>query len=861
MEKVRNLMLVSMVIGFSFFISPTFSWGQAPPQPAYINVPSVDCDGNYTVSWGASPGATYYTLQRCTSFVCTSPTTVYEGPETSYPESGVPPEGYYYQVRACNNLDECSFWEKTWDPIVIGPPLAPPTNFSVPSTNNCSTVYMVSWFPSVGATSYELERATDSSFSDPVPIYSGPDNAFVENGRPRGSYWYRVRACNSCGCTDLTSGGPTVVIYKPSDPAAISVPSTDCDGAYTVSWTPVSEATSYELQRNLSTIYIGPEPSFNEEGMPVGTYSYRVRASNSCGNSGWAPVSPPGSPCIVTSIPLAPSTISVPSTDCDGAYTVSWASVSGATSYLLERATKPDFSDPVPIYTGAGTSLNETGVPIGNYWYRVRASNSCGDSGWTSSSKCEVSSPPLAPSSLTVPLRDWDGAYLVSWAPVNLATSYELQRAAESDFSDAAPIYTGAGTSFDETGVLTGVHWYRVRASNSCDTSRWTVAGPCVIGNARSCYVKDSNAAYSYRYATNPINSWVNNKDNGSFNLSLGDFDFRFYGVPVTQVTISTNGYITFSEGDGLQFANVFIPNGVPPNAAIMPFWDDLDLTIYGSVRWQIIGTTPNRELVIEWYDVPSSEFGTENYSFEVILHESSDKIKYQYLDVESGTSHDSGASATVGIENFDGTAGLQFSYNAASLRNGLAIEFPPIYSIQNIFSDVLCHWAEDHIYALYNAGITGGCSANPLRFCPEQPVTRGQMAVFIEASLGHPPNACDGRFGDVPTNHPFCGFIERMADDGITGGCGGNNFCPNDPVTRGQMAVFIEVALANSPNSCTAQFCDVPPNHPFCGFIEKLAEDGVTGGCGGCNFCPDAPVTRAQMAVFLVAAPDPLTP
>jgi hypothetical protein len=170
-------------------------------------------------------------------------------------------------------------------------------------------------------------------------------------------------------------------------------------------------------------------------------------------------------------------------------------------------------------------------------------------------------------------------------------------------------------------------------------------------------------------------------------------------------------------------------------------------------------------------------------------------------------------------------------------------------------------HWAYPYIMALYNAGITGGCSANPPQFCPESSITRGQMAVFIEAALGHPPNTCAGRFADVVSDNPFCGFIERLADDGITGGCGAGIFCPDAPVTRGQMAVFIEAALGNAANTCSGQFGDVADADAFCGFIERLANDGITGGCGGGNFCPNDPVTRAQMAVFLVAAPSPLEP
>ena len=67
-----------------------------------------------------------------------------------------------------------------------------------------------------------------------------------------------------------------------------------------------------------------------------------------------------------------------------------------------------------------------------------------------------------------------------------------------------------------------------------------------------------------------------------------------------------------------------------------------------------------------------------------MILYESTDRIKFQYLDVDSGTDHDFGASATVGIENFDGTKGVQYSYNAGSLSNGQAIEFIPEVVIEN---------------------------------------------------------------------------------------------------------------------------------------------------------------------------------
>jgi hypothetical protein len=178
------------------------------------------------------------------------------------------------------------------------------------------------------------------------------------------------------------------------------------------------------------------------------------------------------------------------------------------------------------------------------------------------------------------------------------------------------------------------------------------------------------------------------------------------------------------------------------------------------------------------------------------------------------------------------------------------------------IFDVSIEYWAHDYVTALYGSGITGGCSTSPLLYCPDESTTRGEMAVFIETALGNPANTCTGRFLDVPPSNPFCGFVERMDDDGITGGCGMPGFfCPDRPVTRGEMAVFIETALGHTPSTCTGQFNDVPFGHSLCPFIEHLAADGITSGCGGGNYCPDDPVTRAEMAVFLVAAPPPLNP
>ena len=69
-------------------------------------------------------------------------------------------------------------------------------------------------------------------------------------------------------------------------------------------------------------------------------------------------------------------------------------------------------------------------------------------------------------------------------------------------------------------------------------------------------------------------------------------------------------------------------------------------------------------------------------------------------------------------------------------------------------------------------------------------------QSVRIHYTLQVSPAPSAATFGDVPTGHPFFKFVEALAAAGVTAGCGGGNFCPDTPLTRGQMAVFLSAAL-----------------------------------------------------------------
>lgn len=136
-------------------------------------------------------------------------------------------------------------------------------------------------------------------------------------------------------------------------------------------------------------------------------------------------------------------------------------------------------------------------------------------------------------------------------------------------------------------------------------------------------------------------------------------------------------------------------------------------------------------------------------------------------------------------------------------------------------------------------------------------------MAIFIlrgiHGSTYVPPTASGTVFGDVPVGSFAADWIEQLAAEGVTAGCGGGNYCPDATITRAQMAIFLlrgEHGSVYTPPAATGTvFGDVPLGSFADAWIEQLALEGVTSGCGSGNYCPDNSVTRAEMAVFLVRA------
>ncbi len=166
-----------------------------------------------------------------------------------------------------------------------------------------------------------------------------------------------------------------------------------------------------------------------------------------------------------------------------------------------------------------------------------------------------------------------------------------------------------------------------------------------------------------------------------------------------------------------------------------------------------------------------------------------------------------------------------------------------------------------DSVESLVRNGITVGCGYG--YYCGSQRVTRAQMAVFLlRSKLGAgyiPPPATGTVFTDVPASAFAADYIEDLAARGVTVGCGGGLYCPENAVTRAQMAAFLLRALLGPgymPPDAVGVFEDVPVDAFAANYIEDLYGRGITAGCSASPllYCPASYSTRSQMAVFLVA-------
>jgi YD repeat-containing protein len=451
--------------------SNTFNVITSAPAAPSISIASVDYDGSYTLSWNATTHATEYRWMQRVNGGGWGGENITTGTSVALSNStGV----YGYVVRACNPIG-CSSYSGEQSITVITTPPAGAPSISLPAADNDGS-YSFSWNSIANATEYRWMQRVNGGGWGGETVTSSTSAAVTSSSN--GIYGYVVRACNPHGCGGYSSEASiTVYTTPPSGTPSISLQAADYDGSYSLSWNSIAHATEYRWMQRVNGGSWGSETVTSGTSTSVtnssGTYGYVVRACNPVGCGSY---SGEQSIVVITTPPSGTPTISLPSVDYDGSYSLSWNSIANATEYRWQQRVNGGA-------WGAETAIAGTSVSLtngnGTYGYRVRACNPVGCSGYSSEQSIVVNTiPPASAPSISLSSVDYDGSYSFSWNSIANATEYRWQQRLNGGGWGGENSTSGTSASVTNVG---GTYGYRVRACNPAGCSGYSSEQSIVV--------------------------------------------------------------------------------------------------------------------------------------------------------------------------------------------------------------------------------------------------------------------------------------------------------------------------------------------------------------------------------------------
>lgn len=422
----------------SVSISPTAPLPAAPAAPV-ISATYPVTTSTVTISWAAVSGATSYDYQVGAGSV-TSTTS------TSVTIKGLASGTTAFKVRSANTGGTSAYSSAS----VIYTPPAIPAAPSISSTYSVSaSTVTISWAAVSGATSYAYQVGAGS-------VTSTTSTSVTIQGLALGTTAFKVRSANITGASSYAAAAIVYAIpaTAPGMPTLnATYPTTT--GSVIITWAPVAGAASYDYQLGSGSVLSTTSTSVTLTGLSAGTTAFKVRATNGVGSSSYRSAS------VIYTLPSAPAAPVLNATygTADGNLTITWAAVTGATSYDYQLGAGT-------IVNTTSTSVTLTGLPLGTTAFKLRATNVGGSSTWTSTSLIYTLAPPAIPAAPVLPYSadTANGSVTVSWATVPGATSYQYQLG-------AGPILTTTSTSVTLTGLPVGSTAFNVRSVNGAGTS------------------------------------------------------------------------------------------------------------------------------------------------------------------------------------------------------------------------------------------------------------------------------------------------------------------------------------------------------------------------------------------------------
>ncbi len=419
----------------SVSISPSAPLPTAPATPV-INASYPVSTNSVTISWAAVSGATSYDYQVGAGAVTNTSA-------TSVTLTGLAAGTTAFKVRSANAGGTSAYASSS---VVYTPPSIPAAPVVSPTYAVSTSTVTISWPAVSGATSYDYQVGTGL-------VTNTTATSVTVTGLALGTTVFKVRSANTAGASAYSSA--SIVYTAPTTAPGVPVLATTyptTTGSVTITWTPVAGAATYDYQVGTGAVLSTTATSITLNGLASGTTAFKLRATNAVGSSAYRTAS------IAYTLPAAPATPVLGATQSasNGAVTISWAAVSGATSYDYQVGTGA-------ILNTNATSVTLSGLPAGTTGLKLRATNAGGVSAWATTSIVNAQSIPVAPS-LAASYDTLDGAVTVSWATVPGATSYEYQLG-------AGPVLSTTATSITLTGLPVGTTSLYVRAANGSGAS------------------------------------------------------------------------------------------------------------------------------------------------------------------------------------------------------------------------------------------------------------------------------------------------------------------------------------------------------------------------------------------------------
>ena len=459
----------------------------APVAPTAVAASNFTCT-SMNANWGAVSGATQYFLDVATDAAFTAFVTGYSnlnvGSVTTYNITGLTANTtYHYRIRASNG---CSTSLNS-NTITIGT-TAPVSPTATAADNFTCTSMNANWGAVSGASQYFLDVATDAAFTAFVTGYSNLNVGSVTTYNitsliANTTYYYRIRASNGCS-TSLNSNTITTGTTAPIAPTAIAASNFTCT-SLNANWGAVAGATSFFLDvatdaafttfvTGYSNLNVSNVTTYNVTGLIINTtYYYRIRSGNGCSTSLNS-----NTITVITTAPLAPVAVDASNITCTS-LNANWSAAGGATAYFLDVATDASFASLVTGYNnlnvGNVTTYNVTGLTVNTtYYFRLRASNGCSTSLNSNSINITTTSP-LAP--VAIDASNFTCSSInANWGVSIGATTYFLDISTSATFATFVAGYNNLNVGNVTTNNVTGltintIYYYRVRASNGCNTS------------------------------------------------------------------------------------------------------------------------------------------------------------------------------------------------------------------------------------------------------------------------------------------------------------------------------------------------------------------------------------------------------